>query len=110
MFKNRFILVLGVLSLLLVTMAVSNPFSNTSPAGREGANDFYQRHPEWTSSLQSAIVPVTGDLELSDYHQRHPELSAAAGITVDMSDYFLRHPALQAPAKSNDLSDYFLRH
>ena len=28
MFKNRFIVVLGVLSLVLVTMAVSQPFSN----------------------------------------------------------------------------------
>ena len=78
MFKNRFFLVIGVLSLVLVTMAISNPKSNVSLAADQGASDFYQRHPDWTwaSNAQNSVVPVTGNSEASDYFQRHPELSA----------------------------------
>jgi hypothetical protein len=113
MFKNRFILVLGVLSLLLVTMAVSNPFSSASPASREGASDFYQRHPDWTWAVndQSAIVPVTGDAAFPDYYQRHPELRIPVEASVDMTDYYFRHPELRtSTTKSIDLTDYFFRH
>lgn len=52
--------------------------------------DFYLRHPEWTASLQTAAIPVTGISESLDYFQRHPEL--------------------RTPTESDDLSDYFLRH
>ena len=41
MFKYRFLLVLGVISLLSAAMAVSYPRSNASQA----ASDFHQRHP-----------------------------------------------------------------
>ena len=139
MFKNRFILILGLLSLLLVTMAVSRPFvkSPTAEALRwpsrpvivhvldntllsdyyerqaalkvVDAADFYQRHPDLVS-IQQAAIPVTGSSEAADYFQRHPDLSLPAGIMVDMTDYFMRHPELDAPADSLDLSDYFLRH
>ena len=100
MFKNRFILVLGVLSLVLVTMAVSKPFSNTSSASAAGANDFYQRHPGWTwaNKNPSAGIPVTGGVDLSDYYLRHPELRVSSGAGIDTSDYFLRHPELHMPA------------
>src|SRR5215207_6654672 len=110
MFKNRFILILGVLSLLVVTMAVSYPGLNASLTANQAANDFYQRHPEWRINAQNAVVPVTGISELSDYYQRHPELGRSAGITVDITDYFIRHPEFRVPAGSTDLSDYFLRH
>lgn len=132
MFKNRFVLVLGVLSLLLVTVAVSKPFSNSLPVGVDGASDFYQRHPEWKWIVRnpSALIPVTGDtafsdyyqrhLELSvssvigmgapDYFQRHPELIAPVEAAFDQSDYFFRHPELRALGKSTDLTDYFVRH
>ena len=127
MFKNRFLLVLSLFSLLLVTMAVSRPFSNTSVSNIEGANDFYQRHRNWNRNL-----------EASDYYQRHPELNGSAASIVDLtgdfalrhpewtisvqsavvpvtgsleaSDYFQRHPELRLPADSIDLSDYFQRH
>lgn len=36
MFKNRFLIVLGVLSLLLVAMAFSSPLSNTSTSVEHG--------------------------------------------------------------------------
>lgn len=164
MFKNRVLLIVGVLSLLLVTMAVSRPFSSASAPSLSGANDFYQRHPdwnrnpvasdyyqrhstasiadltgdfalrhsEWSLSIQSAGIPVTGSLEGSDYFQRHAEsgidrttlyqnypgawVSRAAGValTVDSSladlDYFERHPELRTPAQNTELSDYFQRH
>jgi hypothetical protein len=126
MFKNRFLLVLGVFSLLLVTMAVSRPFSNASVPTMEGPNDFYQRHRDWNRNL-----------EASDYYERHPELSGSAAITdipddfaqrhpewtigvqnasipvtgiLEAEDYFLRHPELRTPNTAIDLSDYFLRH
>lgn len=127
MFKNRFLLVLGVLSLLLVTMAVSRPFSDDSVSSIEGANDFYQRHRNWNRNLEG-----------SDYYERHSEASRAASIAdtagdfalrhpvwtinvpngaipvariFEASDYFQRHPELSLPGESAaDLSDYFVRH
>ena len=113
MFKNRFILVLGVLSLVLVTMAVSNPKSNVSPTVDQAASDFHERHPDWqwVASYQKVIVPLTGDAAFPDYHQRHPELTALAETSIDITDYFFRHPELRnAPVKNVDLTDYYFRH
>ena len=131
--KNRIILIVGLLSVLLVAMAVSRPFSDITTAMESnglsanklsdyyqrqaelnasvsaGTSDFFQRHPEWIA-LQAAIIPVTGLSEAADYFQRHLELSMPAGITVDVTDYFMRHPAQNAPTATIDLSDYFLRH
>ena len=113
MFKNSFMLVLGVLTLLLVTVAVSNPRSNASLAADQGASDFYQRHPDWNWTIGDAnsVVPVTGESAFPDYYQRHPELSAPVAIMIDTTDYFFRHPQLRASTmKSIDLTDYFFRH
>ena len=128
MFNNRFLLILGVFSLLLVTMAVSHPFSSVSVSPIEGANDFYQRHtnwdrnfedsdyferhPEWTVSVQNVAIRLTGMFETSDYFQRHPEFSLPAPVAsaADLSDYFVRHPEVRTPDMTIDLSDYFLRH
>ena len=111
MFKSRFILVLGVLSLVLVTMAVSNPKSNVSPSVDQGASDFYQRHPGWTWAVPAlAAIPVTSDAAFPDYYQRHPELSVSALLGVGASDYFQRHPELTAPAEASvDMTDYYFR-
>lgn len=112
MFKNRFILVLGVLSLVLVTMAVSNPKSNVSFAADQGASDFHQRHPDWkwVASDQKTIISSTGDAAFPDYHQRHPELSVPVETSVDTTDYYFRHLAPSATVESIDLTDYFFRH
>jgi hypothetical protein len=128
MLKNRVLFVLGVFSLLLVTMAVSRPFTNASIIAREGANDFYQRHRDWNRNL-----------EASDYYERHPELNGLTASIADSagdfalrhpewtisvsnatipvtgifgaSDYFQRHPELSLPIESAaDLTDYFTRH
>ena len=108
MFKNRLLLVLGVISLLSVTMAVSYPRSNASQA----ASDFYQRHPDWTWTVrdESVVIPVTGESAYPDYFQRHPELSVRAETAIDTTDYFFRHPELRGPARSVDLTDYYFRH
>ncbi len=45
MYKNRFILVLGLLSTLLVGMAVTQSRSLVYSATGQAASDFYQRHP-----------------------------------------------------------------
>ena len=107
MSKKLFLLVLGVWSILLVTMAVSHPFTSKSVFGIEGS-DYYERHPDWTISVPHAAVDV---IEFSDYFQRHPELSLPMPLinTTDLSDYFMRHPELHAPA-TVDLTDYFQRH
>jgi hypothetical protein len=128
MFKNRFLLILGILSMLLVTTAISRPFANVPVTAREGANDFYEshternesgsiadfalRHPEWTLNVQNAVTPVAGVLETADYFLRHPELklSMPAAGTADLTDYFIRHPGLRTPNTTVDRSDYFLRH
>lgn len=111
MFKNRFILVIGVLSLVLVTMAVSNPKSNVSFAADQGASDFHQRHPDWqwVASDQKAIIPLTGNTAYPDYYQRHPELRVSLADAIDTTDYFMRLSILSAPAMSVDTTDYFFR-
>jgi hypothetical protein len=107
MFKNRFILVLGVLALLLVTMAVTYPRTNAPLA----ASDFHQRHPDWTwtSNNQKAVIPMTGISASPDYFQRHPELRVAVAETVDTTDYFIRLSILSASVESADLTDYYFR-
>ena len=113
MFKNRSLVVIGVISLLLVTMAVSSPRSNASLASDQGASDFYQRHPDWTWVVnpQNAVIPVTGASAFPDYFQRHPELSAPSILGLGASDYFQRHPELTVPSIFGlGASDYFMRH
>lgn len=121
MFKNRFLLVLGVISLLLVSMAVSRPSSNTAksanlswparpiilPASQmSNLSDYYQRHTAWTSNYQKASIPVTSVGAALYYFQRHFYLSAITGpgIAVDTTDYFVRQAELSSTAKSADLS------
>ena len=48
MFKNRFVLILAVLSMLLVTLAVSQPFSKPS------------KTVDLSQSPRPVVVPVTG--------------------------------------------------
>jgi len=113
MFANRFLVVIGVISLLLVTLAVSSPRSGTAPASDQGASDFYQRHPDWTWAVndQNAVIPLTSASAFPDYFQRHPELSAPLILGVGASDYFQRHPELSASVeRSVDTTDYFFRH
>jgi hypothetical protein len=113
MFKNRFLLVLGVISLLSVTMAISYPRSNASSTADQAGSDFYQRHPDWTWAVndQNVVIPVTGDSAFPDYYQRHPELSVPAVLGLTASDYFQRHPELTAPAEASvDMTDYYFRH
>jgi hypothetical protein len=45
MFKNRFLLVLGVIAILVVSLSLVSFQSNTFRSNREAASDFYQRHP-----------------------------------------------------------------
>jgi hypothetical protein len=109
MFKNRFLVVLGFVSMLLVTLAVSQPRSK----GSQAASDFHQRHPDWTLSIkpQKAVIPATGDSAFPDYYQRHLELSVPTVLGLTASDYVMRHPELIAPAQvSIDMTDYYFRH
>ena len=114
MFKNRFLVVIGVISLLLVTLAVSTARSNASPTADHGATDFYQRHPDWTWAIndQKVSIPVTGASAFPDYYQRHLELSASPIIGLGASDYFQRHPELTVPSAeaSVDVTDFYFRH
>jgi hypothetical protein len=124
MFKNRFLIVLGVVSLLLATMAVSRLSSSASEA--DGASDFYQRHRDWNRNLEGSdyydrhrkpsATTAIGDIA-GDFALRHPNWMAdvqtvAIPVTGDpeASDYFQRHPEFRLPSSPIDLSDYFLRH
>jgi hypothetical protein len=132
--KNRLYLGISIVSLLLMSLAVFNPFIGRSRVNKEAASDFYQRHPDWiwTANHQNVMIPVTGEAVFSDYFQRHPELSnlkgpgqgasdyaerhpelsAAAANPVDTTDYYFRHPELSVSAAQNsiDLTDYYFRH
>jgi len=108
MFKNRFLVVIGVISLLLVTIAVSSPLSNTSLATDQGASDFYQRHPDWIWTVRNGNVDSSAS---SDYFQRHPELTVPSILGLGASDYFMRHPELTLSADASvDMTDYYFRH
>jgi len=125
MFKNRFLLILGILSMLLVTMAISRPFASAPVTAREGANDFYQRHPGWGRNLAASDYyerhsERNESGSSADFALRHPEWTlnvqnAVIPVTgvLETADYFQRHPGLNLsmPAASTaDLTDYFVRH
>ena len=65
MFKNRFLLVLGLLFVLVVTMAISRPF---------------------------ASVARQSDVEVFNESQSYPNPGAARNIGLDVTDYHIRHP------------------
>jgi hypothetical protein len=111
MYNNRFILLLSVLSLLLVTLAISKPFSKASLERINEATDFHQRHPEWIwiSTDQNAVIPATGASDFPDYYQRHPELSVPLELSTDTTDYFFRHATVLKPTQMIDLTDYYFR-
>jgi hypothetical protein len=123
MFKNRVLVVIGVISLLMVTMAVAAPHSNASLVTDQGASDFYQRHPEWwwRTTNQNVGIPLTSssDDAFPDYYQRHPEWTWAVNdqnvipLTGDVAfpDYYQRHRELSLSAvRGLGASDYFQRH
>jgi hypothetical protein len=104
MFKNRFRLVLGLISLAVVSLAISSFRSNGSLSDLEAASDFYQRHPDWTWMVHNPAV------DFPDYFQRHPERTIPSTLEMGASDYFQRHPELTArPDASSDLSEYYFR-
>ena len=71
MYVNRFILVLGLLSMLLVGMAVTQSRSPVSSATGQAASDFYQRHPELN-------IPVERSIDTTDYFFRHLDKNASS--------------------------------
>ena len=127
MFKNRFLIVLGLLSMLLVATAVARPFLNVQesskpiaiPVNGDYFSDYFQRHTERASNLQDMVIPRTGSSESPDYFQRHSELSVPGAITVDAnSDFYLRHPEWTRSNQNatvpvtgiSESLDYFQRH
>jgi hypothetical protein len=128
MFKNRFLLVLGLISLMLVSLAISSFRNNASLSEREAAWviaerrtdaaapavvdsisiskrqaawDFADRHTDWN---WSAISEREAAWSLAE---RHVDGAAPAGVYLD---YAQRHPELSATAASIDLTDYYFRH
>jgi hypothetical protein len=109
MFKNRFLLVLGVLSVLMVTMAISHPFASAPTV------------EERSEPPQAVIAPPSDTANLSDYYDRHPELQAR-GETVHLfdtaGDFYQRHPEWTSAGQNiavpvtgaSDYLDYFQRH
>lgn len=113
MYKNRLLLGISAVSLLLMGLAVFNPFAASSRVSKVAASDFHQRHPDWiwTTNRENAVLPDTGEAAFPDYHQRHPELLSIEGLGDGASDYFERHPELSARSESSvDLTDYYFRH
>ncbi len=63
--KNRLYLGMSIVSLLLMSLAVINPFTGSSWVNKDAASDLYQQHPELSvSAAQDAI-------DLTDYYFRH---------------------------------------
>jgi hypothetical protein len=111
--KNHLFLGISVISLVLMSLAVFNPFVGNTHVSSGAASDFYQRHPDWIwkANPQNAILPVTGDAAFPDYSDRHPELSSLSNLGQGASDYAERHPELANLASlGQGASDYFERH
>jgi len=52
MIRKRFLRILSLLSILLISLAISGFNLWTYPAKNQQATDFYQRHPGWTWAIQ----------------------------------------------------------
>ena len=88
MFKNRFLIVLGVLSLLLVAMAVSRPLSGV-PAS-EAANSAIQRGREAYAARWTAMGEYYEKLEES---QLQRGWAADAARWTAMGEYYAQFAA-----------------
>jgi hypothetical protein len=83
MSKNRLPLIAAVLLILVVSLAVSRPFTNDPIS------------TDLSAAPAPISVPVTGAEDASDYYQRHADRSNSGAAAVDMSDFFIRHPELR---------------
>lgn len=77
MFTNRFLLIISILSLLLVSLALAGRLSIPD-------TDYFQRHPYLRLAVGNSV-------DTTDYFFRHPEAKS-----LDLTDYFLRHPELRS--------------
>ena len=89
MLNNRKLRMLVAITLIVIGLVVTISAVNADPNPRAAKNnglattDFHQRHPEWASSIQNIVVPVTGASENLDYYQRH---SGQRGATISPID------------------------
>ena len=138
--KNRFILILSLLSGLLATMAVSRPYASIPTAEKLNGpprpamfsavdsmllSDYHERQAalarnsvDLANDFYQRHTDWAGELN-NDFNQKYPGkwVSRAAGVAIPVtsssaaSDYFQRHTELLGPAGvAVDVTDYFLRH
>ena len=103
MFKNRFLIVLAVLSLLLVAMMISFPLSNTPTSAERGRaadttrwaamGEYYEKLEE--SQLQRSRAADTARWEaMGEYYlnqsRRERGRAADAARWTAMADYYLQ--------------------
>jgi len=128
MVKNRFLIVLGVLSLLLVAMVISFPLSNTPTSAERGRaadvarwtaiGEYYEKLEEF--QLQPSRAADTARWEaMGEYYlnQSRQERSQAADVArwTAMGDYYekLEESQLQRSraadaARWTAMADYYL--
>jgi hypothetical protein len=108
MFKNRYLTVVGLLSIFAVSLVISSFRTSSSPANGNAASDISLRNPNWTW----AVAPSAVTIVTSDYYARHPELSPANGNAA--SDISLQNPnwtwAVAPSAVTIVTSDYYVHH
>ena len=105
MFKNRFLIVLGVLSLLLVAMVISSPLSNTPTSAERGRaadaarwtamGEYYEKLEE--PQLQPSQAADTARWEaMGEYYEKLEESQLQRGRAADtarweaMGEYYLQ--------------------
>ena len=106
MFKNRFLIVLGVLSLLLVAMVISFPLSNTPTSAERGRaaeatrwtamGEYYEKLEE--SQLQRSRAADTARWEaMGEYYlnqsRRERSQAADAARWTAMGEYYAQFGA-----------------
>jgi hypothetical protein len=108
MFKNRYLIGVGFLLILMGSLSISSFRNPSSRANRNAAGNDPVQTLNWTWTVAPSGVRTVA----SDYYAHHPELSGSNGRVV--ADTSLRNPYWTwAVAPSNVrtvASDYYIRH
>lgn len=106
MFKNRFLIFLGVLSLLLVAMAIASPLSNTPTSTERGRAADAARYRSMAEYYEKLMEPAFQRSQAADaarwtaMAERHQSVEEAQNLSrgqaadatrwTAMADYYLK--------------------
>jgi hypothetical protein len=122
MFKNRFLLMLGIISLVLVSFAISSFRASDALSKREAAWNLAARRSHDPAAASAYLDAIMKRQAAWDYAERRTDAAAPAGAysaaimkRQAVWDYAERRTDAAAPAgvysgAEVDLTDYYFRH